>query len=104
MTQYKPSLKEEMFWEFCDKTPMSLEEIKRRQAINEAFIADWKRQHNVTEQPRIVGDMPDEVPFQSKAAKKALGRSIARPNYDPTDDESARQHRRLVERSNRNGK
>jgi len=76
-----------------EQIAMPLDEIIRRQAINAAFIAEWKKAANYKEQPRIVGDMPDEVPFQCKAPKKArgpvFGASIPRPNepyiYEPTD-------------------
>jgi len=82
-----------------DKTPMPLDEIKRRQAINADFVKQWKRDAVLHEQYSLEG----ELAIQFKRVMPTKSGDIFHTEQT-TLDECQEVHRRLAEKSNQNGK
>jgi len=82
-----------------DKSPMPLDEIQRRQAINAAFVKQWKRDALFKEAYSLEG----ELAIQFKRVMPTKSGDIFYTEQT-TIDECYEVHRREADRNNWNGK
>jgi len=82
-----------------DKTPMPLDEIERRKAINADFVKQWKRDAVFHEQYSLEG----ELAIQYKRVMPTKSGDIFHTEQK-TLDECQEIHRRLADKTNHNGK